>query len=211
MDTRISRRKLIAFLGIINLLFIVCLTARSHQPNQSTKTIIRRLTLVKEPLEISFLLKGQPVKVTEGVRAEEGIRTQEFEGDPDWLKDLTLKLRNTSGKTITYVVLNLHFPEVTKNNSMALDQIFLGVDPDRKFRRAEVRLAPNETIEIPLASRSDEIKTLVRVVGDLSAENITKLWLEMHAALFDDGTLFEAGTLYKRNPDDPLKWIPIDK
>src|SRR5215475_4209990 len=130
MDTRISRRKLIAFLGIINLLFIVCLTARSHQPNQSTKTIIRRLTLVKEPLEISFLLKGQPVKVTEGVRAEEGIRTQEFEGDPDWLKDLTLKLRNTSGKTITYVVLNLHFPEVTKNNSMALDQIFLGVDPD---------------------------------------------------------------------------------
>jgi len=38
------------------------------------------------------------------------------------------------------------------------------------------------------------------------------VWVEFHAAYFDDGTLFEAGTMFKRNPDqtDPRKWVKID-
>ncbi len=210
----INRRAIIITLAIANLcLFVIDVSGWTNPVAQNKKAIIRRLTLSKEPVEISFKLKGQPVKASEAVRAEEGIRAEEFEGDPDWLKDLTLKLRNTSGKTITHIELDLHFPEVTRNGRTALHGIFLGVDPDRKFTRAELRLAPNETIEIPLAGRYDDIKTLVKTVGNLPLENVTKLWVEFHSALFDDGTLFEAGTLYRRNPNpnDPHKWIPVDK
>jgi hypothetical protein len=43
--------------------------------------------------------------------------------------------------------------------------------------------------------------------------SVSKVWVEFHAALFDDGTLFEAGQSFKRNPDpnDPSKWVKIDK
>jgi hypothetical protein len=53
----------------------------------------------------------------------------------------------------------------------------------------------------------------VETAGKIPLGNVTKLWVEFHAALFDDGTLFEAGTSFRRNADqnDPRKWIKIDK
>src|SRR5258705_6235228 len=210
----INRTVIIITLTIANLcLFVIYVSGRSNPVAQNKKTIIRRLTLSKEPVEISFKLKGQPVKGSETVRAEAGIRAQEFEADRDCLKDLTLKLKNTSRKTITYLVLILDFPEVTKSGRTAEHQIFLGVDPDRKFKRPELRLMPNETIEVPLSARYDDIKTLVETVGTLLPESVSKVLVDFHAAFFDDGTFFEAGTLYRRNPNpnDPHKWILVDK
>ncbi len=209
----ISRRAITITLTIANLcLFVIYVSGWINPVAQNKKTIIRRLTLSKEPVEISLKLKGEPLKASEAVRAEAGIRAQEFEADRDWLKNLTLKLRNTSGKTITYLVLILDFPEVTKSGRTAEHQIFLGVDPDRKFQRPELRLMPNETIEVPLSARYDDIKTLVETVGNLPPEIVSKVLVDFHAAFFDDGTFFEAGTFFRRNPDqnDPHKWLKID-
>lgn len=208
----INRRVITITLVIANLcLFVIFVSGWVNPIAQNRKTILRRLTLSKEPIDISFTLKGQPLNTSDTVRREEGIRAQEFDADLDWLRDLTLKVRNTSEKTITYIALNLHFPEVTKNGRTALQQVFIGIDPDRKFQRPELRLAPNETIEVPLAARYDGIETLIRA-GNSRIENVGKLWLEFQSAFFDDGTLFEAGTLYRRNPDqnDPHNWIKID-
>jgi hypothetical protein len=208
----INRRMITITLATANLcLFVICVSASMPSVAQNKKTLIRRLTLIKEPVDISFNLKGHPVKGREEVDTALGIRTEEFEGDPDWVKNLTLKARNNTDKTITYLVVNLHFPEVTKNGATGLHQIFLGVDPDGKFPRAELRLAPHETIEIPLADRVNEIKTLVDTVGKVPLESVTKLWVQFYSALFDDGTLYETGTWFKRNPDqtDPRKWIKV--
>jgi hypothetical protein len=192
-------------------LFAICVSASIPPVVQNKKTLIRQLTLVKEPVDISFNLKGQPVKGKEEIDRVGGISTEEFEGDPDWVRNLTLKVRNNTDKTITYLVINLHFPEVTKNGATALHQIFLGVDPDRKFPRAELRLPPHETIEIPLADRANEIKTVVDTAGKVPLERVTKLWVQFYSALFDDETLYETGTWFKRNTDqtDPRKWIKV--
>jgi len=198
-------------LVLLNLGLLVCLSGWTNVTAQSNKkTVIRRLTIVKYPVELSFKLKGQPLESNEAVLFDQAIRTNEFDADSDWLKDFTISLKNTSGKTITYVVLNLSFPEVTRNGGAALHQIFLGVDPDQKFSRPELRLAPNEVLEIPLATRYGEIKTLVKTVGSgFAIENLSKVDVEFHAALLDDQTLFQAGTWYRRNPDpnDPHRWI----
>jgi hypothetical protein len=101
---------------------------------------------------------------------------------------------------------------VTKNGATALHQVFLGIHPDHKFPRPELRLAPNEVLDIPLAARYDDLKRLVKVVGSgLAIENLSKLEVEFHAALLDDETLFETGVWYRRNPDpnDPQRWIVI--
>ena len=209
----ISRKAITNTLTVANLcLFVIYSSGWVNAITPDKKTIIRRLTLQKYPVEISFKLKGQPLNASEVVRHDEGIRAHEFEGDRDWLKELTIKLRNISGKTITYVVVMLNFPEVTKNGRTAQHQIFLGVDPDRKFQRPELRLAPNETIEIPLAAQYADIKSLVEGVGNLPPENVSKVLVDFFSAYFDDETLFEAGTMFRRNPDQNAtpKWLKID-
>lgn len=209
----ISRRAIAITLTIANLfLFVIDVRGWINPVAQNQKAIIQRLTLAKYPVEISFKIKGQPVNASEVVLREEGIRVREFEGDRDWLKDLTIKLKNTSGKTITYMVLMLNFPEVTKNGRTAQHQIHLGLDPDRKFQRPELRLAPNETIELSIAEQHARIKTLVETVGNVPPEGISKVLVDFYSAFFDDETLFEAGTLFRRNPDQNAspKWLKID-
>jgi hypothetical protein len=176
------------------------------------KTILQRLSYFKYPIEVSFELKGQPLSLTKAVLAEPGFRTEEFEGDRDWLKDLTIKIKNTSGKTITWMLVNLLFPDITKDGAIALHQIFLGVDPDAPFARPELRLLPNQTLEIPLNGRYEDLKRLVNVIGSgTPIESVSKLEVEFHAALFDDETRFQTGEMFRRNPDpnDPQKWIRI--
>ena len=198
---------------MLNLGLLVCVSGWSNLMAQNnTKTVIRRLTVLKYPVELSFKLKGQPLKSTETVLSNQAIRINDFDADADWLKDFTISLKNTSGKTITYIVLNLRFPEVTRNSGAALHQVFLGVDPDRKFSRPELQLAPNEVLDIPLAPRYEAIKRLVKTVGpDFAFENLSKVEVAFHSALLDDETLFETGTWYRRNPDpnDPRRWIVI--
>ena len=202
----ISRRSILLTTAILLNIWIAA-------PPPDKKTIIRLLTLVKEPVQISYELKGEPVKATQAVTPGDGIRTEQFEADADWLRDLTLKLTNTSEQTITHVVVNLRFPEVTPNfTSMALHQISLGVGPDGKVQGPAFKLAPNESIQVPLASRYPEIEKLLQTVGKKQPTDVCKVWVEFHEALFDDGTLFQAGSMFRRNPDlnSPQRWIRIE-
>jgi hypothetical protein len=195
------------------LLICLCLGYCAVASAQTSKTIIQKLTLYKYPVVTSFELKGEPLKFKETIDTNEGWRRFEFEAADDWLNELTVKITNVSDKPITYLNLNLHFPEVTKNGRSALHQIFIGVDPDRKFLRPELHLKPKETLAIPLSEHYLAIKSLADTVAKFAVENVTTVWVEFHAALFDDGTLFEVGIMFRRNSDatDARKWIPIDK
>jgi hypothetical protein len=44
----------------------------------------------------------------------------------------------------------------------------------------------------------------------MAIENVSKVEVEFHAALFDDGTRFQTGLWYRRDPNDPHKWVGID-
>ena len=189
---------------------LLLLSGRTNAMAQSKqKSIIRRVTYFKYPVEMSFELNGQPLKSIETVAGRD--RTNDFEADADWLNHLTIKIKNASSKTITWMLVNLLFPEVAKDGRVAMHQIFLGVDPDAPFKRPELRLAPNETFEIQLSAKHEEIKHLVDVIGSgTPIENVSKVEIQFHAALFDDGTRFETGLWYGRDPNDPHKWIRID-
>ena len=215
ISQKLTPRRIITIILVsANLCSLVIYLSAWTKPGaqNNKKTIIRPLTLAQEPIEISIEVKGQPVTATKTVRAERAMRTEEFDGDAHWLRDLTLKVKNKSEKTITYIVLDLTFPQTATNDNrrVGLHQVFLGVDPERKFIRPEIHLAPNESIDIPLTARHDDIKKLVE--SRLSIDNITEMEIRIHQVLFDDGTLFETGALYRRNPDqnDPRKWIKID-
>lgn len=191
------------------------------QTNQ--KMIVRRLSMVKYPLELSTDYKNKPVDAKWNVFPDVGFRTQVFEADSDWLRNVAFKLKNVSDKRITYIVLFLTFPETANEPTRAglnlpsvqqsstkglagMHQIFVGIDPDQKFQRPALSLSPGEILEVSLAPEYSRILTLVRLL-DFPIEQVNKMEVEIHSAFFDDGTMFQAGMIFKRDPKDPHHWI----
>ncbi len=91
---------------IANLSFAVIYVSGWTSPliQSRKRSIIRRTSYYKYPVEISFHVKGQPLT---NEKLLDGFRSNDFDADGDWLKDLTIKIENTSGKTITWMLVNL--------------------------------------------------------------------------------------------------------
>jgi hypothetical protein len=214
-ERKTLRRSITGFLIAANICWLLMLFsggASPHNTQGNKKTIIRRLPVTHQPLDVSFELGGQPVESKKAVLSGEGVQTEEFEADKDWLKHLSLKLTNKTNKAITYIVLDVLFPETANVESprVGLHQIFLGVDYDQKIHNPELRLGPHESVEVPFAERHEHIKSMIQF--KIPIEQVTQMEIRIHDVLFEDGTLFETGDFFKRNPDanDPKKWIKID-
>ena len=208
-------------------LFLFFLVANSAGAQTNEKMIIRRLSIVKYPLDLSIEYNGKPLNGDWKVLEEKGLRTQTFAGDADWLKHLSLKLKNVSDQPINWVEVHLIFPEAvdTKTTSdglnlpsptptpprraaTALHRIEFGVGPYGNNQAAKLRLLPGEIIEIPLASEYSQISKLVQP-KDFSVEQLNQILIDIQSALFEDGTMFMAGMMYRRDPKDTKRWIPI--
>lgn len=201
-----ERKGLTATLQLILIVANLCLVVIylsgwiTPRAQNNSKKIVRPPTLVKEPLDITMEHRGRSVKPNE-----------EFEGDAEWLRNVRFRIKNNSDKVITYVVLNLTFPETATLQSArtGLHQIRLGLDPDVKTDGPPLYLKPGESKEISLDSEYPAIKKLVE--SRVPMQTISSLTLRIDTALFDDGIKFFAGVLYRRDRTDPHKWIPIEQ
>ena len=189
--------QLLLILANINL-GAVYVSGWTPGPQNNKKTIVSPPSIVKEPVAISIKHRGQHVEAN-----------QEFDGDADWLKDVTLKLTNVSDKTITYIAIHLVFPETAtaEKSSTGLHQIELGVHPDVPSNRSPIALRPGDSMEVTLGNEYGDIKKLVE--KRVSIDKINKVTVRPQTALFNDGTMFFAGMLYRRDPNNPGKWITI--
>jgi len=191
--------QLLLILANINL-GAVYVSGWTPGPQNNKKTIVSPPSIVKEPVAISIKHRGQHVEAN-----------QEFDGDADWLKDVTLKLTNVSDKTITYIAIHLIFPETAtaEKSSTGLHQIELGVHPDVPSNRSPIALRPGDSMEVTLGNEYGDIKKLVE--KRVSIDKINKVTVRPQTALFNDGTMFFAGMLYRRDPNRPGKWITIQQ
>src|SRR5215471_17784266 len=87
----------VALLGLPGLAFAQqprMLSGWTSSLIQSKKrSILQRLTYFKYPVEISFQLKGQPLT---NEKLLDQFHSNDFDADGDWLKDLVIKIKNTS-------------------------------------------------------------------------------------------------------------------
>jgi len=191
--------QLLLILANINL-GAVYVSGWTPGPQNNKKTIVSPPSIVKEPVAISIKHRGQHVEAN-----------QEFDGDADWLKDVTLKLTNVSDKTIIYIAIHLIFPETAtaEKSSTGLHQIELGVHPDVPSNRSPIALRPGDSMEVTLGNEYGDIKKLVE--KRVSIDKINTVTVRPQTALFNDGTMFFAGMLYRRDPNKPGKWITIQQ
>ena len=205
----VRSRRITTTLIIANLCFFVLYGsgwthAKSRIAQQNEKTVSKHPAPRNEPLEIiDIRTQTKTVKLGEG-----------FEDESDWLKHLTFKVKNKSDKAITFLQIDLDFPETEKTaGAIMMHQIFLGQRPDVKstLRKPPLYIKPNETIEISLEPIYGDIKTLIELKHP-SVEVINKLTIRTGDIMFEDATLYSGGLLHRRNPDpnSPRKWVEID-
>jgi hypothetical protein len=205
----VGNRKFTTILIVANIcLFSLYLSGWSHAKRQvapqKEKAVLRHPGPKNEPIEITEIrAKTKAVKLGEV-----------FEDESDWLKHLTYKVKNRSDKAITFLQIDLDFPETEATaGAIMMHQLFFGQRSDFRstLNNQPLYIKPNETIEISLERAYDDIKTLIELRHP-TVGVINKLTIRTSDVMFEDGALYASGMFYRRNPDpnSPQKWMPID-
>lgn len=111
----------------------------SNQKGESVSTDERALELVEIKVEGKIVKLGEP-----------------FAAKSDWLKTLTVKMRNVSAKPISRIMITLVFPETKKGDSYSGSWIsYSAIDPDTGELNEKKLAMPNAAVE---AVKSDTKK-----------------------------------------------------
>jgi len=162
----------------------------------------------EEPLELLDGKVGtqslkERVKVKSRARnnAAVGLDSVDFDGNDDWLKNLSFRVRNISNKRILgfSAYLYLRPGDAPRMFSATL------VGPSGPLESAV--LEPGEHINVLVNEQelNDTFMNL-RAYGGDPAQATVSLSIEMVA--FDDGIMWRRGKLIKKDPANPNRWIP---
>lgn len=170
---------------------------------QLERVIVQERPHEKDPVEISdFVVSGQAIRAGD-----------KFSASGQWLRDLTFKVTNKHSKPVTYVQVNLDFPEVRHNGVMMQHQMFLGRHPvfDKPINSKPLRIAPGESFSASLEDDYGEIKKSIEFVAPANANLVNKITLRLSEVGFEDGTIYSGGSIFRRNPDPNAsrKWIKV--
>jgi len=194
-----NKRKLIEF-------GIVVLVLTSAGSLQVFAQVNERTIIIKDD-------RRSPIKImsvhTKGRKVESN---QPFVDDDDWLKELTVDVRNASDKMLSFLQLELFFPRlqpdaVKPGTSFTLD---FGDNPFGYDSAAAMPLlsvtpiSPGEHLEISLTeNRFSALSALLIDTGFLVTN---KLELRVNLIGFSDGTAW-SGQMVQRQPKGG--WIPV--
>lgn len=191
------------------LALALILTAGSSHLSVASQTrddqkMITLATLPSAPTPRRGFVEFADLKV-DGLERFDG---EAFEAGPDWVKDLSFKVRNTSGKPIIFIQVNVNFPETHATGNLMSYTINFGVMPGSKATGGKpFLLESNEAIEVALAS---EIQKIAKFVGERrSLASINKVQLEIGFVVLNDKTAWSAGTFLRQDPNNPTRWLPI--
>lgn len=129
--------------------------------------------------------------------------------DDDWLKGLSVTVKNTSGKSIAFVDLELHFngPEKSPGEIFSGYPVSYGKVPPPEPATVDVAdiIAPDEIVDVVLAD--DEYERLRTFLDkDNYPKSIKGVDLTIYQVIFDDNTKWVVGSLFRRDPNNPYEW-----
>ncbi len=133
-----------------------------------------------------------------------------------WYKGLEFEIENTSGKTITYMSLQLRFtrPKELQGSSGPDKYGYSMVIPYGEMndffanKRTGVEIKPNEVVQIPL--KENYYNTLSESLAKLGyPSKFQGVEIVIHEIGFSDGMLWSYALWYKQEPGNPARWTPI--
>jgi hypothetical protein len=140
------------------------------------------------------------------------IHGKSFVAGDDWLNGLSVRVKNTSGKPIAFLRLNLRFPEAHYKDGSLAGKIEFGREPDKTHVPGNLELINFEdSIELVLKEdKYNELREFIRQRSPGIA--ISKVIIHVGTVIFADGTLWSNGFFFRRSdPNNPRKWIPVSQ
>lgn len=156
----------------------------------------------------------EPVKV-EKLKTKGAVRVlgEKFRADDSWMKGLAFSVKNTSEKTIIYIEIELSFPrdKGAPGEPEAHDRLIYGQYPALPGETAtphhdQPPILPGETVEVVLKDY-DGIRDFLN--NTHYPVSINRLEVSVGDVVFDDGTKWSGGGLFRRDPATPGGWIRI--
>lgn len=163
-------------------------------------------------MEIDSPIPNEPVKIIEAKAANKKIKFGEkFEGDKDWLKSATVKLKNVSGKEIVFIDMRVNFPETLASGNEMSFRENIGVMPGLDIPNPNGPLSLHPDGELEFVIDEKRYKNLVKFIERRHPiDSIKKAHLLVGFVAFADGTAWQAGVFYRKDPNNKKVWIPID-
>ncbi|HEX8846302.1 MAG TPA: hypothetical protein VF791_16770 [Pyrinomonadaceae bacterium] len=198
-DSKKTYRQIIAvtFIGIAVFLGMwLSFSKAAGQPQEEERLIEKRSDFFP------------PVKITLVKTRKGAVKFEEkFLDDDEWLKGLTVRLANASGKTVTYIDVEMTFPrpENQAQERPAVWHLEYGRSPFQEkpvptSQPPQVKpILPGDTMELILHDISlDSIKLFLK--DRKYPASIKKIELRVIVIGFSDGTAWNGGQMYRRDP-----------
>ncbi len=197
---KLGRSKRILFLMLTAVIASTLLGAPGIA-QQNQERLLEKYVHRKEPLRI---------KAIKGKKGDVNI-SKKFLDDDDWLKGLSFSLENISEKTITYIGLELEFPRSDDVPPLVFPLIYgQGLLPDTETTVNSPPIKPGEEVVLSL---SPTIYTELKQSLDQEkySKSIKHAVIDLRTVIFDDGIMWRAGRLMKRDPNDSRRWISVEQ
>ena len=140
---------------------------------------------------IDVKLRGQSVDIN-----------KPLEGDDEWIRNISFKLKNRTTKNITYVGVNLVFSDTSTTDPAMVRQLRFGRRPDRPDPTSEsMLLKPNDSFEVSLPTQYESLKRFIEKKKQI--KNINKAAVSVYIVLFEDGMKWDVGNFYAPDATEP--------
>lgn len=200
-------KKVIILCLVCAILFIISpivYLKNQEKTNNSAKETIEQIKAEDEPVKIvSFTTEEREINLGE-----------QFTKKRDWFKGLKIKVENLSGKTITYLSIDLSFrrPKDLKTNnhmeSLPFNQLieYGKRDDALKGNNSTVQFLNGNIIDISLPQGlSETLQSNLLQLG--YPDKFSGVQIRIKEVIFDDNTVW-ARVWYKRDPNNPNKFVP---
>lgn len=187
--------------GVMLVALMVC-AFHSSVAQQPKERVITRL-----PVE-----QNEPIAITDIKVNDRSVSfDKKFSADDEWLRSLVISVKNKSDKLILYASIRLDFPRPAgSQDKMSIYDIFNGnfglqMRPPTPEERL-VGIPPGETVEIRLS-----VQQFVELRNFLTAtrfpQSIERVEMSISHVIFEDDSMWYAGTICRRDPKEPSSWI----
>ena len=156
------------------------------------------------------VIPGQPVKVVEvkvGGRAVKPADT--FTADNNWLKGLRLKLKNTSGRSITALQIEFIIPESVTGRNAILQPIVYGRESFGAgcARVSTVTKAILNGDNLEMVFSAEDYSRVRQLLADMGVNTpISDIEIRVGMTVFNDGTAWSEGHQLRRDDSRPGQW-----
>ncbi len=183
------------------LAILVCLLVAPLISAQNSKErTLKYKAWQNEPLKVSHIkIKGARV-----------LFDQKIVADDDWFRNLTVSVKNTSDKTITFIDLMLVFPAAEGAARPASDHLLYGHYPPSPGETGtphpdQPPLKPGDEATLVLTDY-EGTRQFLDAVG--KPKSIKEIEMRIGELVFEGEIKWRAGQLFRRDPNDLNSWLP---